>query len=63
MLLPALRSLAHAERAWLDVVLASDGARAEHAAFVQREGLGEFGYVLSTPLAVAHQVASCRMRC
>ncbi len=33
-LLPALRSVARRERGWLDVVLASDGPRAEHEPFV-----------------------------
>ena len=51
-----MRSIARAERAWLDVVLASDGARAEHEAFVAREGLAPYPYVLSAPLAVTYQV-------
>jgi methylamine dehydrogenase accessory protein MauD len=55
-LLPALRSIARAEAAWLDVVLASDGPRAEHEAFVAGERLTEFPYVLSTPLGVAYRV-------
>lgn len=55
-LLPALRSAAQHERAWLDVVLASDGPRAEHEAFVDRERLERFPYVLSAPLGVAYQV-------
>jgi methylamine dehydrogenase accessory protein MauD len=55
-LLPAVRSLARRERGWLDVVLASDGARAEHEAFVAAERLGEFPYVLSTPLGLAYRV-------
>jgi len=55
-LLPALRSAARHERAWLDVVLASDGARSEHEAFAATERLGDFPYALSTALGVAHQV-------
>jgi methylamine dehydrogenase accessory protein MauD len=55
-LLPALRGIARAESGWLDVVLASDGPRAEHAAFVARERLDEFPYVLSTPLGVSYRV-------
>jgi methylamine dehydrogenase accessory protein MauD len=55
-LLPALRGIARAERGWLDVVLASDGAGDEHAAFVARERLDGFPYVLSTPLGVAYRV-------
>jgi methylamine dehydrogenase accessory protein MauD len=55
-LLPALRSVARVERTWLDVVLASDGPRDEHEGFAARERLGEFPYVLSAQLGVAHQV-------
>ena len=55
-LLPALRSITRVEAAWLDVVLASDGPRPEHEAFVARERLGEFPYVLSAPLGVAYRV-------
>jgi methylamine dehydrogenase accessory protein MauD len=54
-LLPALRSLAKRERA-LRVVLASDGPRAEHEAFVREHALAEFGYVLSQPLGLAYRV-------
>jgi methylamine dehydrogenase accessory protein MauD len=55
-LLPALRSAAQHERTWLDVVLASDGPRAEHEAFVAGERLERFPYALSAPLGVAYQV-------
>jgi len=51
-LLPVLASLA---RDGLRVVLASDGVRDEHAAFVARERI-ELPYVLSTPLGLAHRV-------
>lgn len=55
-LLPALRSIVRAEGAWLDVVLASDGPRAEHEAYVERERLGDFAYVVSAPLGIAYRV-------
>ncbi len=55
-LLPALQSAARAEAAWVDVVLASDGARAEHVAFVHRERLDAFPYVLSPALGIAYRV-------
>jgi methylamine dehydrogenase accessory protein MauD len=55
-LLPALRSIAHEERRWLDVVLASDGPRVEHEAFVARHALEAFPYVLSAPLGVTYRV-------
>jgi methylamine dehydrogenase accessory protein MauD len=55
-LLPALRSLARRERS-LRVVLASDGPRAEHEAFVVEHALGDLAYVLSQPLGLAYRVA------
>jgi methylamine dehydrogenase accessory protein MauD len=54
-LLPALRSLAKRERG-LRVLLASDGPRAEHEAFVREHALAELGYVLSQPLGLAYRV-------
>ena len=55
-LLPSLHSLAKHERG-LRVVLASDGLRAEHEAFVVEHALGELAYVLSQPLGLAYRVA------
>jgi methylamine dehydrogenase accessory protein MauD len=55
-LLPALRSAARTEAAWLGVFLASDGPRAEHAAFVREERLEGVPYVLAPALGVAYQV-------
>lgn len=51
-LLPVLASLA---RDGLRVVLASDGPRDEHAAFVARERI-ELPYLLSTPLGLVYRV-------
>ncbi len=45
-LLPAVG----AERAWLDIVLASDGEPGPHARFVKDKGLSRFPYVLSEHL-------------
>jgi methylamine dehydrogenase accessory protein MauD len=53
-LLPVLRSVAAAEAARL--VFASDGARAEHEAFVRAHGLEREAYVLSAALGLAYQV-------
>jgi methylamine dehydrogenase accessory protein MauD len=55
-LVPALRSLAKRERG-IRVVLASDGLRSEHEAFVVEHALGELAYVLSQPLGLAYRVA------
>jgi len=49
-LLPAVRSAQGAERAWLDIVLASDGEPGQHARFVKDKGLSRFPYVLSEHL-------------
>jgi methylamine dehydrogenase accessory protein MauD len=56
-LLPAVRSAQGAERAWLDIVLASDGEPAQHARFVKDKGLSRFAYVLSEHLGRSFGVA------
>jgi methylamine dehydrogenase accessory protein MauD len=56
-LLPALQSAARSERAWLEVVLASDGERAEHERFVREARIEAFPYVLSPALGLAYAVA------
>jgi methylamine dehydrogenase accessory protein MauD len=56
-LLPILASVRTAERAWLDVVLASDGEVAEHRAFVKQRRLEDFPYVLSKDLGLAFRVS------
>src|SRR5256886_15767761 len=55
-LLPVLRSIARREGDWLGIVLASDGARDEHEAFVRAERLEAFPYVLSPALGITYQV-------
>jgi methylamine dehydrogenase accessory protein MauD len=56
-LTPALKSAAKAESAWLDVVLASDGAELDHPAYVKRKGLQAFPYVVSEMLGKTYGVA------
>lgn len=55
-LLPAVRSAEAAERAWLDIVLASDGDLG-HADFVRDKRLGKFPYVVSEQLGRTFGVA------
>ena len=55
-LLPALRAIGREESAWLDLVLASDGPRAEHETFARRERLDDLPYLLSAPLGVTYEV-------
>ncbi len=55
-LLPILRSTRQSERGWLDIVLASDGDRAEHLAFYQKAKLADFPYLISTELGMALKV-------
>jgi methylamine dehydrogenase accessory protein MauD len=56
-LLPALLSLARHEADTIEVVLASDGERAEHEAFVEACGLGALPYVLSPSLGISFGVS------
>jgi methylamine dehydrogenase accessory protein MauD len=55
-LLPVLRSIARREVDRVETVLASDGPRPEHEAFVQAERLDGFAYVLSPSLGMTWQV-------
>jgi methylamine dehydrogenase accessory protein MauD len=56
-LLPIIKRLAERESNWLRIVLASDGEQPEHLAFVNRAGLSEFPYVLSTELGMSYQIS------
>jgi len=49
-------SVQRAEHEWLRLVLASDGIRAEHEAFVRDQRLDDYGYLLSTELGLAYRV-------
>jgi len=44
------------ERGWLRLMLASDGPRTEHEAFVGGQNLDGYPYILSTELGLAYQV-------
>jgi len=55
-LIPVLKSMRRAEAGSLDIVLASDGDHAAHAAFRKSAGLGEFAYVLSADLGMSYRV-------
>ena len=56
-MLPILDSVVRTEQRWLRLVLASDGPREEHEAFVREQQLTEREYVLSTELGLAYQVS------
>ena len=56
-LLPALKSAARAESAWIDLILASDGADLDHNGYVSRHGLGHWPYVVSELLGKTYGVA------
>ena len=56
VVLPVARSLRAAEAGRLQLVLASDGSRAEHEAFVREHQLDREHYVLSAALGLAWQV-------
>jgi methylamine dehydrogenase accessory protein MauD len=51
-LLPVIASVRAREASWLDVVLASDGERSVHMAFVQKQGLEDYPYILSSELGL-----------
>ena len=55
-LLPVLKSAQIQERDWLRVVLASDGEEGEQLAFIRREGLDSFPYLLSPEVGMAYQI-------
>jgi methylamine dehydrogenase accessory protein MauD len=56
LLLPVLKSSRASESAWLELILASDGAEDEHRRFVTANGLEEIPYVLSAELGMRFQV-------
>jgi len=55
-LLPAVKSSRKDERAWMDVILASDGDASAQREFVRAQGLDGIPYVVSTALGLAYQV-------
>jgi len=55
-LLPAVKSSRRDERAWMDVILASDGDAREQREFVRAHGLDGIPYVVSATLGLAYQV-------
>ncbi|MDV5170190.1 redoxin domain-containing protein [Photobacterium rosenbergii] len=56
-LLPALKSASKHESEWLDVVLASDGDKADHQAFIEKAQLSAFPYVVSELLGKSFGVS------
>jgi len=56
-LLPVIDSVRKAEGNWLDVVLASDGQKAQHERFIETAKLHSYPYVVSTELGLAYRVA------
>jgi methylamine dehydrogenase accessory protein MauD len=56
-LLPAVKSSRKDERAWMDVVLASDGDAGEQREFVRVQGLDGIPYIVSAALGLAYQVS------
>ena len=56
-LIPVLKSSRLAERSWVEIVLASDGDRAEQLAFIEAQDLHPFRYVVSAPLGMGYQIS------
>jgi methylamine dehydrogenase accessory protein MauD len=55
-LLPVLASIRNDEKAWLDVILASDGDQARHVDFIRKAKLAAFSYVLSADLGMTYRI-------
>src|SRR2546430_13401168 len=55
-LLPAVKSSRKDERAWMDVILASDGDTFEQRQFVRSQGLDRIPYLVQAALGLAYQV-------
>ena len=56
-LLAIATSVISTERSWLRLMLASDGTRAEHEAFVHEQRIDHYPYLLSTELGVTYHVS------
>ncbi len=56
-LVPAILAIARQEAAWLELVVASDGANLDHVGFRRTKGLQEYPYVVSTELGLTYAVA------
>lgn len=52
-LLPVIASVRARESDWLDVVLASDGERADHETYIAKQGLADYPYIPSQDLGLA----------
>lgn len=56
-LLPVLQAMRSSEADWLEIVLASDGDENEHRAWLKKQKLESWPYVLSPQLGMTMQVA------
>lgn len=55
-LLPVLQAIRNSEASWLEVVLAGDGDKEEHRAWLKAQGMESWPYVLSPQLGMTMQV-------
>jgi len=56
-LLPVLQAMRNSEADWLEIVLASDGDEEEHRAWLKKQKLESWPYLLSSQLGMTMQVA------
>ena len=57
-LLPVLHRIKHAEKTWLNIILASDGDNeSAHRTFIKKQSLEDYPYVLSESLGMAYAVS------
>ena len=55
-LLPVLQAIRNSEAGWLEIVLAGDGDKKEHSAWLQAQGMESWLYVLSPQLGMTMRV-------
>jgi methylamine dehydrogenase accessory protein MauD len=55
-LLPVLQAIRNSEASWLEIILASDGDRDEHRAWIEAQGMESWPYVIAPQLGMTMQV-------
>lgn len=56
-LMPALKSAAHSESDWVDVIIGSDGKSQDHQGYIEQQKLEQFPYVISELLGKTYGVS------
>ena len=56
-LLPVVKSASRSEKAWLNIIIASDGDEEEHRSFIKDQSLESFTYVSSELLGISYGIS------